>query len=204
MTKQKVFCVGFQKTGTTSLGMALEELGYKVGGYFDFRHLAKNLDLDISQLKKEIIENARKYDAVKDTPYPIFYEELDKEFPNSKFILVVRNADSWLRSVINDFGDHDNAIHRLIYKSAHPSGNEGDWVSRYNQHNSDVIAYFSGNPDRLLVLDISKGEVSWKPICDFLGLPVPDRPWPHANSKTKKMLKMRYWKLQNKLRLRND
>ncbi len=28
----KIFCIGFQKTGTTSLGRALELLGYRVCG----------------------------------------------------------------------------------------------------------------------------------------------------------------------------
>ena len=32
--------------------------------------------------------------------------------------------------------------------------------------------------DKLLVMDIKQG---WGPLCDFLGVPVPDKPWPHKN-----------------------
>lgn len=36
-------------------------------------------------------------------------------------------------------------------------------------------------PDRLLEWDISDG---WEPLCKFLGKPVPDVPFPHANAAT--------------------
>lgn len=32
--------------------------------------------------------------------------------------------------------------------------------------------------DRLLVFNVKQG---WKPLCDFLGLPVPSNPFPHEN-----------------------
>ena len=32
--------------------------------------------------------------------------------------------------------------------------------------------------DRLLVWSVSDG---WEPLCEFLGLPVPDQPFPHLN-----------------------
>lgn len=35
--------------------------------------------------------------------------------------------------------------------------------------------------DRLLVYEVSQG---WAPLCEFLGRPVPDEPFPHANTRT--------------------
>lgn len=33
--------------------------------------------------------------------------------------------------------------------------------------------------DRLLVFDVKDG---WEPLCHFLGVPVPDTPFPHSNA----------------------
>ena len=38
--KQKGFGIGFQKTGTTSLGTIFDKLGYRVASYRDFRDFA--------------------------------------------------------------------------------------------------------------------------------------------------------------------
>jgi len=35
-------------------------------------------------------------------------------------------------------------------------------------------------PERLLVFDVRDG---WKPLCDFLEVPIPDRPFPHINDR---------------------
>lgn len=204
MTVQKVFCVGFQKTGTTSLGVALRQLGYSVGGYNDFRHLAQSRELDRNQLEEEVIKTAGRYDAVKDTPYPVFYRELDRAYPNSNFILIIRDTDSWIRSVVSDFATDENSIHNIIYGSPCPVGHESDWVRRYEDHNNSVVEYFSGDPKRLLLLNLNKGEVGWKAICDFLQRPVPDKPWPHANSKGAKTMKMGYWKAMKRLGLQKS
>ena len=45
---------------------------------------------------------------------------------------------------------------------------------RHNQAVRDAIA-----PDRLLVVELGQG---WRPLCDFFGVPVPDSPYPHANT----------------------
>lgn len=203
MFSRKVICVGFQKTGTSSLGQALERLGYRVGGYHDFRHLAKSATLDIEQLRREVLETARMYDAVQDTPYPIFYRDLDRAFPDTKFVLVIRDTDSWIRSVVSDFGSHENAIHTLIYGSPFPRGHEQEWTDRYLTHNTEVVEYFKNRPDALLTLRLDEGDVNWERLCGFLRHPVPDVPWPHANTKRQKAIKLRYWRLLRRLGLRN-
>ncbi len=34
--------------------------------------------------------------------------------------------------------------------------------------------------ERLLVYEVNTG---WKPLCDFLGVPVPEKPFPHINER---------------------
>jgi predicted naringenin-chalcone synthase len=52
----------------------------------------------------------------------------------------------------------------------------GQALARYERHNEEVLA--SVPADRLLVYDIEDG---WEPLCAFLGVPVPDVPFPHLN-----------------------
>lgn len=200
---RKVVCVGFQKTGTSSLGVALEDLGYSVAGYWDFRDMAMQENLHFSDIEQRAMALAESHDAFKDTPWPLLYKQLDKRFPGSKFLLVIRDSDKWIKSAVSDFGDFHNEIHQLIYGVGYPKGNEQIWIDRYEQHNAEVMDYFSGRSEDLLVLYMDRGEVNWKNLCDFLGKPVPDKGWPHANKiKDKKNMllkqhilnKLKFWR----------
>lgn len=201
MSETKVFCIGFQKTGTSSLGIALDRLGYRVCGYWDFRDMAQNAGLTMGGLQSRAFQLADRYDAFKDTPWPIFYRELDQRYPGSKFIHVVRDTEKWIRSATADFADHPNMIHRLIYGCDFPAGNERVWVERYEKHNRDVKAYFSDRPDCILSLSLDRGEVNWTTVCGFLGKSVPDAPWPHANTIRDKKRRMFLGKVLQKLRI---
>jgi hypothetical protein len=44
-----------------------------------------------------------------------------------------------------------------------------------------VLAFFADKPGRLLRFDLWAGH-GWAELCGFLGLPVPDRPFPHRNA----------------------
>jgi hypothetical protein len=198
--RSKVFCIGFQKTGTTSLGVALKRLGYRVEGYDPFRDLAKADGLDMDTIWARAVELVKSYDAFKDTPWPVLYDRLDAAIPDAKFIHVVRDRKSWINSVSKDFGTYPNEIHRLIYGSAFPVGNEAAWLARYDRHNNEVCAHFSGRPRRFVSLDMSKGELDWASLCTFLDQPVPEAQWPHANSRRAKQMNMLLWRFQAKMR----
>ena len=47
------------------------------------------------------------------------------------------------------------------------------------RHEAEVRRYFADRPSDLLVLDVTAA--GWEPLCEFLGLPVPDEPYPHTN-----------------------
>ena len=72
---------------------------------------------------------ANRFDAFQDNPWPILYKELDRQFPDSKFILTLRPSDEWIRSVVSVFGDEETAVREWIYGVGHPKGNE-DVTSR--------------------------------------------------------------------------
>ena len=136
--KPKVFGLGFQKTGTSSLGVILKRLEYRPVGYHDFRDMAADDTLTWDQVRDRALGLAADADSAKDTPWPLLYREMDETFPRSKFIHVTRNPESWIRSAVNDFGNTPNALHKAIYGVDYPLGFEEIWLDRYNQHNEDV------------------------------------------------------------------
>ncbi|MBT8098447.1 MAG: hypothetical protein KJO82_01790 [Gammaproteobacteria bacterium] len=175
--KSKVFCIGFHKTGTTSLELALKQLGYRVTGSFGTK------DPGIAAKVHEMAyARVPRFDAFEDNPWPILYRELDQRFPGSRFILTRRPADAWIRSQVRDFASTETPMRRWIYgdDAGCPAGNEDTYIARYERHNREVLDYFKDRPDDLLIFDLPNGD-GWDKLCRFLGHPVPDKPFPHAN-----------------------
>ena len=177
MTVRKVFCIGFHKTGTTSMEQALRILGYRVTGP-DHVH-----DPDIARTLHQVTaELSHRFDAFQDNPWPLVYKEMDALHPGSRFILTVRDAQKWYDSNRNHFRGKTTPMRALIYGPAagRPNGNEEIYKARMRRHDQEVREYFRDRPDDLLVIDLTR-DGRWEPICDFLGHPVPDLPFPHSN-----------------------
>ncbi|MEQ8409951.1 MAG: sulfotransferase [Erythrobacter sp.] len=184
----KIFCIGFQKTGTSSMNQALTQLGYNVASYYGD-------GLSYHQLRDRFVsmglELARRHDAVEDMPWPLLYKELDQAFPSAKFILTERDVDRWFASVLKHFGDKPSARRQLIYgeDAAFPKGNEQRYREVYLAHNAEVRAYFSKRPDDLLILNLENGD-GWEKLRVFLGREdAPDGQFVHANKASER------WKL---------
>ena len=201
MAKRKVFGVGFQKTGTTTLGVIFDRLGYKTASYDAFRHLANREALTFDEVETLALEVARGVDAAKDSPWPILYQSLDRAFPGSKFIHVTRDPDAWIASAVRDFGDHPNALREVIYGTRYPRGNEAAWLARYTRHNDEVAAYFADRPQDYLHIRLEDG-VSYEKICPFLDEPLVGTGVPQANTRLKKKFKMAWWRLTGQTRPR--
>lgn len=173
--KPKIFGIGFHKTGTTSLALALEMLGYRVTGPNGAKdpNIASNVHTMIDSLVPQ-------FDAFQDNPWPVVYRYLDQKYVNSKFVLTTRDTGSWIRSQVKHFGKKHSPMREWIYGVGHPEGNETIYINRFERHNADVIEYFSNRTDDLLILDITTG-VRWEPLCEFLNVDIPDGEFPHAN-----------------------
>lgn len=174
----KVFGIGFQKTGTSTLRSALEVLDFSVKG--GGRELVKPL------LRGEIApvyDVVDKFDAFEDHPWPMLYKDLDEKYPGSKFILTLRDDDSWLKSVVNHLGFLPDEMQTLTYGFGAPLGYEDMYLEKYQTHNRDVLAYFKDRPQDLLVIDFSNG-ASWEKLCAFLFKDIPDAPFPHENKRS--------------------
>lgn len=176
MQRQKVFGIGFHKTGTSTLESALRALGYTVKGTFGV-----NDDTIGDTVVERAIEIAGQYDAVQDNPWPLVYRDLDEAYPDSKFVLTMRDTDKWWVSLERHFGGKTTAMRTWIYGVGDPAGHEDIYKQRYEAHNAEVVEYFSERPDDLLVVDVTAGG-GWVELCSFLGADIPDMDFPHRNS----------------------
>ena len=178
---EKIFGIGWAKTGTKTLGKCFEILG--------FSHVSRRLDL-VKTIEKgnlsKIFKIAQKSETFEDWPWIILYQELDKKFPGSKFILTTRDQIQWLKSYRNLLKNEGkptkrkNQIRTFLYDLPFPDVTDEDLLNRYQRHNSEVQDYFSTKPNSLLIVDWGKGD-GWNELCEFLQLPIPDVEFPHLN-----------------------
>jgi hypothetical protein len=177
--RPKVFCIGFQKTGTTSLYAALERLGYRTAAVVGRDWTAERLAAEGARL---CIETARDYDAAQDMPWPLFFRELDAAYPGSKFILTVRDPESWFASIEGHFGAHEGEMQAFVYgrDAAAPAGKKARYLETLAAHEAAVRAHFIDRPRDLLVMDLGAGD-GWEELCEFLGAAVPAEPFPSRN-----------------------
>tara|TARA_B100001109_G_C18864869_1_gene476515 strand:+ start:9900 stop:10283 length:384 start_codon:yes stop_codon:yes gene_type:complete len=126
MTKCKVFGIGFHKTVTTTLDIALKELGYNVlGSHTDLANTISKGKLE------EIFQITDQYDVLQDNPWPLLYKQLDLRYPDSKFILTYRDEQRWIDSIHNHFVADNTMTRKLIYAIEHPKGNESTYIEKY-------------------------------------------------------------------------
>lgn len=176
----KIWGIGLSKTGTTSLAHALEILGYKTKDYPGIAHYRAG---DLSSVDLEVVDA---YDALTDTPIPSFYRELDARYPNSKFILTVRDRDGWLKSCKKQFTEQlaakQNEAHNQLFMDLYgcTAFDEQKFLSGYERFVSGALEYFKNRPHDLLVINVVAGE-GWEKLCPFLGQPIPEIPFPKAN-----------------------
>jgi len=174
--QNKVFCIGFQKTGTTTIGEALKVLGYRVTGPDNVR------DKDIAEKVERITAAlSHRFDAFQDNPWPLVYRQMDALHPGSKFILTVRDPQKWYESYRNHFeGVPSTPMQEMLYGP--PVDDPEHYKGCVLRHNQEVVDYFQDRPGDLLVIDLTHDH-RWEPICAFLELPVPEAPFPHSNQR---------------------
>lgn len=189
----RVVGAGLGRTGTNSLKVALEHLLGKPC-YHMFEVL--NRPDDVARWQAAIDgappdwgEFFDGWGAVVDWPASAFYDQLAEAFPESLVLLSTRSTESWFRSADTTIFaaqrerlDSTNATSRMVRslmeKTFVPAtSDKATMTAAFEQHNDRVRASIPA--DRLLEWQPGDG---WAPICDRLGLAIPDEPFPHVNS----------------------
>jgi hypothetical protein len=194
----RVIGAGYGRTGTASLKLALERLGFG-----PCHHMSEVLPSpDRVALWTRIGEGAARedpslldtafdgYESTVDWPSCTHWRELMNHYPDAKVILSRRDAGKWFESVnATILKPEVNAM--MALSPMGPMLNANIWrlfdgrlddrqhmMACFEKHCAEVIDGVP--PDRLLVFEASQG---WEPLCEFLGVPVPEVPYPHVNSK---------------------
>ena len=160
----KYFIIGLNKTGTTSIKSAIE---------FALNSQKKNSKLRINHLQKRIgiiklcdlLSEEYDVKVFKDRPWNTnyFYKELHKHYPNSKFILTIRDEKEWWESVVkwldtraiwtkdkNKESVKKELKQKFKLYNNHfncESFNQQDYLNYYNLYNNSVLDYFKDNPN---------------------------------------------------------
>jgi hypothetical protein len=205
--RAKIFCIGRNKTGTTSLEAFFFSNGFTLGNQ------AKAELLIEPWSRKEfapIVRFARSDQVFQDIPFslPGTFRVLDEAFPGSRFILTVRaSADEWYESLITFHARITRSaskpptrdelerfvyrgsrvgwllqVHRLVYGfPAVPLYDRDSYKRHYEQHNEAIVSHFANRPADLLVLNLVEPDAHER-LCRFAGLdPGLAFPLPHRN-----------------------
>ncbi|MGY0392966.1 sulfotransferase [Bizionia sp. KMM 8389] len=190
--KQKIFCIGQNKTGTTSLETFFKDHGYSVGNQ---RKAELLIDAYINRDWKPILNYCKTAQVFQDIPFSndYLYVLLDHYFPHAKFILTERStSEEWYNSITKFhsklFGkngrvptkeDLQNGTYiykGFIWKTFYEKYGEtvGDIYNKekligiYETRNKGVKDYFK-NKNNLLILNVSEADSVTK-LSDFIGI----------------------------------
>lgn len=205
----KIFGIGYNKTGTTSLKAAMVELGFVVG----HQRTAEKMIQDWANRDfKRIIDYCKSAEFFQDVPFskPYTFVVLDHEFPDSKFILTVRDSpEQWYNSLtkfhakkwgkngrIPTKADLQNATYiykgrpwdtkRLVFNVPDDDPyHKETLIQHYVDYNNSVKEYFRHRPNDLLVLNVAEKH-AYQKLCDFLGVEPVGKTFPWKN-KTKEV-----------------
>jgi hypothetical protein len=201
----KVIGAGLGRTGTLSLKYALEQLGF--GPCYHMIETREHpghdaLWLALARGKSDnwhaILDG---YAATVDWPAIMIWKALAAAYPQAKVILTVRDPERWYESASNTIFarmrefeaalaagnaeaiDPARRAHMRMVNAAVVAKSFGGNLDRehaiqvFNAHTNEVRRTIPA--ERLLIYEPGQG---WGPLCRFLGVPMPETPYPKVNT----------------------
>lgn len=174
--KDKIFIIGFNRCGTRTLHYFFKENGLP-SIHWDNDNLVKTIERNLNAGTKPLAhgctvnhkvnsdcyyEKAQVFSDI--TYHPLnkdakdYYKVLDRYYPNSKFILNIRNVDDWIASRKK----HSNGkiVEQLCqFHSCSPIELENLWRNMWRETLDEIKKYFSDRPEDLLIFDINSDKV---------------------------------------------
>lgn len=191
----QVIGAGVGRTGTYSLKLAINRLGLGPCHHMEavIHDMPAQVPLwnDAADGRPDWGRLYQGFDSAVDWPTARFFRELLQAYPAARFVLTVRDPDKWADSfaatIYKLIGERDQApadkkawlemAERIISATGFPAGMDQAQLARaYAAHNEAVKATIPAS--QLLVYQVKEG---WGPLCEFLGVDVPDEPFPRTN-----------------------
>ena len=200
---RKVFCVGRNKTGTTTMAAALRSLGFTVG----LQARGEMLRGDWARRDfGRIVALCRTADAFQDVPFSLAdtFRAVDAAFPGSKFVLTVRDSpEQWFESLVrfhtkivgkgrvptaDDLREFEYRYKGYLWDAFVSNYGTDEtrlydrdaYVASYLAYNASVTEHFGDRSDALLVLNVGDADAMER-LCVFLGVDRGNRTMPHLN-----------------------
>jgi hypothetical protein len=202
----EVVGAGVGRTGTYTLKLALEQLGFGPCHHMEavLKDAARQVPLWSAAAAGTPDWEAtfKGYNSAVDWPTAAFWRELAAAYPGAKIVLTTRNAECWYQSYsetiakLMSSADQAPAHLKPWFKMASAvtarSGiggktNRDDVIRAFEVHAEEVRTAVPAN--RLLVYEVRDG---WEPLCAFLEKPVPATPFPNTNNREE------FWDLARK------
>lgn len=141
---EKIFVIGFNKTATSTFDQLFKDNG------LPSQHVTK--------------WNVANYTCFGDNGNLNDFKNLDKNYPNSLFILNVRPLRDWLISRFkHGLRHHANWAYPYTIEKCKK------WLSEREDHHAELLSYFKDYPEKLIIIDITKD--NWQNyVADFLNL----------------------------------
>jgi hypothetical protein len=205
----KVIGVGFGRTGTLSTQRALNEIDFPCYHMFevldnkanrshlDFWNRVANSQMGQQHDWEEVFAN---YSATVDNPGCCVWRELVQAYPDAKVILTLhpKGPEIWFESTYQTIymseykwqfkvlklvplvRKMNNMTRKLIWERSHKNTmpDKSASIARYNEHIQEVKNTIP--KEKLLIYSVDQG---WKPLCSFLEVPVPNKPFPNVNDR---------------------
>jgi len=199
LTRMQIIGAGFGRTGTASMKAALEHLGFGPCYHMfdvlpspqrteDWRRVVDGEDRDWERIFAG-------FGSTVDWPGCTYWRELADTFPDAKILLTTRDPQRWYDSVYKTIYGYytanvDPAMPEELSAKFKPVVGKLIWegtfggrfedrdhaIEVFERHNAEVRR--SVPADRLLEYEVGSG---WRPLCEFLGVDVPDEEFPHVN-----------------------
>lgn len=208
----KVIGAGFGRTGTRSLKAALEILGfgpcYHMSTVIAEPYRVRQW-LDVGEGRSRDWDTLfTGFRSALDWPASAYWRELAGHYPDAKVVLTVRDPARWYDSVSETIFRSALEERRLPLRrrvtrwlvarrapdfALYPRMARATVMDRvfggriddrdhvldvYERHAAEVRAAIPA--ERLLVFEVRDG---WEPLCAFLGVPVPEVPFPQVNER---------------------
>ena len=193
----KVIGAGVGRTGTYSLKLALNQLGFGPTHHMEevLHNMPAQVPLWAAALKGKADWEAvfKGYSSAVDWPTAGFFRELHKAYPRAKFVLTVRSPESWAESfsetiykllaasdkVPEPMREWLTMAKGVIVKTGFPDGLTVQDLTRAFAAHTDAVKR-ELPAEQLLVYQVKEG---WEPLCAFLKVPVPSEPYPRTNNR---------------------
>lgn len=196
MTMQ-IIGAGVGRTGTYSLRLAINQLG--LGPCHHMEMVLKDMPTQVPLWSAAL--NGRPdwqaiydgFESAVDWPTAAFFRELFKAYPSARFVLTHRSPESWADSFMGTIykliAERDQMppelkewlemVNTVVSKTGFPGGlgREG-LIQAFIAHNEAVKKTIPAS--QLLLYEVKEG---WGPLCAFLGVPIPDEPFPRTNQR---------------------